>query len=158
MSKTPQIKDGHAFVQNRRALFEFEVIERLEAGLILMGSEVKSIRDGKCSLNEAYCQFNSRGELFLVQAHIGEYPMAHSRNHVPLRQRKLLLHERELLHLVDAVQQKGLTLIPLDMHAKNGRIKLALALVRGKKDYDKRASIKEREQKREIHRAIREHK
>ena len=158
MSTKPQIKDGHAFVQHRRALFEYEVVERHEAGLCLMGSEVKSIRDGKCSLNEAYCQFNSRGELFLVQAHIGEYPMAHARNHAPLRQRKLLMHQRELEHLSEAVQKQSMTLIPLDMHAKNGRIKLALALCRGKKDYDKRASIKEREQKREIDRAIREHK
>ena len=158
MSKSPQIKDGHAFVQHRRALFEYEVIERHEAGLVLMGSEVKSIRDGKASLAEAYCQFNSSGELFLHQAHVGEYPMAHGRGHVPLRLRKLLMHSRELEHLAEAVAQSGLTLIPLDMHARAGKIKLALALCRGKKTYDKRASIKEREHKREIQRAVREHK
>ena len=156
MSKTPQIKDGHAFVQHRRALFEYEVLERHEAGIALMGSEVKSIRDGKASLAEAFCQFNASGELFLHQAHIGEYPMAHARNHSPLRLRKLLMHRRELEHLAEAVAQSGLTLIPLDMHARAGKIKLALALCRGKKTYDKRASIKEREQKREIQRAVRE--
>ena len=156
MSKTPQIKDGHAFVQHRRALFEYEVIERHEAGLALMGSEVKSIRDGKASLAEAYCQFNSSGELFLHQAHIGEYPMSHGRGHVPLRLRKLLMHRRELEHLREAVSQAGLTLIPLDMHSRSGVIKLALALCRGKKTDDKRASLQEREQKREISRAVRE--
>lgn len=156
MSKPPQIKDGHAFVQHRKALFEYEVIERHEAGIALMGSEVKAIRDSKCSLAEAFCQFNHAGELFLVQAHIGEYPMAHGRNHLPLRQRKLLMHKKELEHLHESMQRSGFTLIPLDMHAKSGKIKLALALCRGKKTYDKRASIKEREQKREIDRAIRE--
>jgi SsrA-binding protein len=156
VSKSPKIKDGHAFVQHRRALFEYEVIERHEAGIALMGSEVKSIRDSKVSLAEAYCQFNGSGELFLVQAHIGEYPMAHARNHLPLRQRKLLMHRRELEHLFEEVQRAGHTLIPLDMHARAGKIKLALALCRGKKSYDKRASIKEREQKREIERAVRE--
>lgn len=158
MSKSQQIKDGHAFVQHRKALFEYEVLERHEAGIALHGSEVKSIRDGKCSLAEAYCQFNASGELFLVQAHIHEYAMAHSRNHLPLRQRKLLMHRKELDHLADAVSKTGLTLIPLDMHARAGKIKLAMALCRGKKTYDKRAAIKEREQKREIDRAIRERK
>jgi SsrA-binding protein len=152
----PTIKDGHVFVQNRRALFEYEVLERHEAGLMLMGSEVKSIRDSKVSLAEAYCQFDASGELYLLQTHIGEYPLAHARNHVPLRPRKLLMHRRELEHLAELVAHQGLTLIPLDLHTKGGKIKLALALCRGKKTYDKRASIKEREQKREIDRAIRE--
>jgi SsrA-binding protein len=157
VTKSPTLQDGHVFAQNRRATFEYEVLERLEAGLALMGSEVKSIRDGKVSLAEAYCQFGQADrELFLVQAHIGEYPLAHARNHTPLRQRKLLLHRRELDRLAEAVSQQGLTLIPLDLHARGGRIKLALALCRGKKFFDKRASIKEREQKREIDRAIRE--
>jgi len=152
----PTVKDGDLFAQNRRATFEYEVIERHEAGLMLMGSEVKSIRDGKVSLAEAYCQFDASGQLFLLQSHIGEYPLAHQRNHVPLRPRKLLMHRRELEHLAELVAHQGLTLIPLDLHSKGGKIKLALALCRGKKTYDKRASIKEREQKREIDRAIRE--
>lgn len=156
MSKTKtKIKDGHVFVQNRRATFEYEVLERLEAGIALQGSEVKSIRDGGCSLGEAYCQFQ-RGELYLYQAHINEYTQAHSRNHLPLRPRKLLLHRKELDHLAEAVDQAGLTLIPMALIARSGRIKLDLALCRGKKSYDKRASIKEREQKREIDRAMRE--
>jgi SsrA-binding protein len=150
------IQDGHVFVQNRRATFEYEVLERHEAGLMLMGSEVKSIRDSKVSLAEAFCQFAANGELFLLQAHIGEYPLAHHRNHTPLRPRKLLMHRRELEHLAEQVAHAGLTLIPLDLHSRAGKIKLALALCRGKKTYDKRATIKEREQKREIDRAIRE--
>lgn len=148
-------KDGHIFVQNRRATFEYEVLERYEAGLALVGSEVKSIRDGRCSLGEAYCQFQGE-ELYLYQAHVGEYTQAHGRNHIPLRARKLLLHRRELEHLSESVSQSGLTLIPLALLARSGRIKLELALCRGKKSYDKRATIKEREQKREIDREMRE--
>ncbi len=157
MTKSANIgrKDGQVFVQNRRATFEYEILERLEAGLALTGSEVKSIRDGRCSLGEAYCQFKG-DELFLYQAHVGEYTQAHDRNHLPLRPRKLLMHRRELDHLGEAVQQAGLTLIPLALIARSGRIKLELALCRGKKTFDKRATIKEREQKREIDRAIRE--
>lgn len=157
MKKTDKLatKDGHIFVQNRRATFEYEVLERYEAGLALMGSEVKSIRDGRVSLGEAYCQFQG-DQLFLYQAHIGEYTQAHDRNHLPLRPRKLLLHRKELDHLAESVDQAGLTLIPLALVARSGRIKLELALCRGKKTYDKRASIKEREQKREIDRAMRE--
>lgn len=150
------IQDGHLFAQNRRATFEYEVLERHEAGVQFMGSEVKAVRDSKVSLAEAYCQFDNQNQLFLLQSHIGEYPLAHARNHAPLRPRKLLMHRRELEHLAEMVAQQGLTLIPLDLHSKNGKIKLALALCRGKKTYDKRASIKEREQKREIDRAIRE--
>lgn len=161
--KTPP-KDGQILVQNRRATFEYEIIERHEAGIALMGSEVKSIRDGHCSIGEAYCQFASRPsgpgspapELYLYQAHIREYNQAHDRNHLPVRPRKLLLHRRELDHLAEAVDQAGLTLIPLALVARNGRIKLELALARGKKSFDKRATIKEREQKREIDRAMKE--
>lgn len=148
-------KKSEIFVQNRRATFEYEVLERYEAGIALLGSEVKSIRDGRCSLGEAYCQFQG-DQLFLYQAHVGEYTQAHDRNHLPLRPRKLLMHRRELDHLAEAVAQAGLTLIPLALVARDGRIKLELALCRGKKTYDKRATIKEREQKREVDRALRE--
>jgi SsrA-binding protein len=152
--KTPP-KDGQILIQNRRATFEYEVIERHEAGIALMGSEVKSIRDGHCSIAEAYCQFQGP-ELFLYQAHIREYNQAHDRNHLPVRPRKLLLHRRELDHLAEAVDQAGLTMIPLALIARHGRIKLEFALARGKKSFDKRASIQEREQKREIDRAMKD--
>jgi len=140
---------------NRRARHEYEILEELEAGLMLQGSEVKSIREGRVSLKEAYCQFRGR-ELFLLQAHVAEFPQAHARNHPPLRARKLLLHTKELEHLASAVQMQGLTIVPLAMYVKGRRIKLLIGLARGKKLHDKRATIKERDEKREIQRAIRE--
>ena len=147
---------GTLLVKNRRATHDYEILDHLEAGLVLQGSEVKSIRDGKVSLAEAYAQFQG-GELWLVSAHIAEYPMAHMRNHDPMRPRKLLLHRRELIKLAEAVAQGGLTVVPLTLYLKDGRIKLEIGLARGKKNVDKRQSIKERDQKREMARAIREH-
>jgi SsrA-binding protein len=141
---------------NRKARFDFEILEELEAGLVLHGSEVKSIRDRRVSLKEAYCQFRE-DQLYLLQAHIAEFTQAHARNHPPLRARKLLLHRRELDRLHEAVKQQGLTIIPLALYLKNRHIKLLIGLARGKKIHDKRASIKEREQKREMQRAVREH-
>ncbi|WP_258182856.1 SsrA-binding protein SmpB [Enhygromyxa salina] len=140
---------------NRKARHEFEVLEQIEAGIMLQGSEVKSIRDHRVSLREAFCQFRG-DELFLLQAHIAEFTQAHARNHPPLRARKLLLHRRELDRLFDAVKQQGLTLIPLAMYLKDRRIKVLIGLARGKKIHDKRAALKEREQKREMDRAMRE--
>jgi SsrA-binding protein len=140
---------------NRKARYEFEILEELEAGIMLAGSEVKSIRDHKVSLKEAFCQFRG-DELFLLQAHIAEFTQAHARNHLPLRARKLLLHRKELEHFQDAVQQQGLTIIPLTMYLKDRRVKLLIGLARGKKVHDKRAVIKDREQQREMQRAVRE--
>lgn len=142
-------------VKNRRALHDYEIIERHEAGVVLYGSEVKSIKDAKVSLTEAFAQFQNN-ELWLMSAHVGEYPMAHMRNHPPLRPRKLLLHRRELDALAEAVAQGGLTVVPLALYLKGGRIKLEIGLARGKKSHDKRQSIKERDQKREMARAIAE--
>lgn len=147
---------GSSLAQNRRAGFEFEILERFEAGLVLKGSEVKSMRDGKLSLAESYAQFE-RDELFLLGAHVAEFPQAHRRNHEPLRPRKLLLHRRQLDRLHEAVQQAGMTIVVLQIYLKDGRIKAELGLARGKKLHDKRASIKSREQEREVRRAMREH-
>lgn len=146
---------GSTLAQNRKALFEYHVLERFEAGLSLLGSEVKSIREAKVSLVEAYAQFRGR-ELYLLGAHVAEYPMAHARNHDPVRPRKLLLHRRELDRLETAVRREGFTLVPLALYLKDGRIKLELGLCKGKQVHDKRASIKTRDQKREIDRALRE--
>jgi SsrA-binding protein len=142
-------------VDHRRATFEYEILERFEAGLVLVGSEVKSIRAGKCSLAEAWAGFE-RDELWLREAHVAEFPQAHARNHEPLRPRKLLLHRRELEHLHEAVTRDGLTIVPLALVLREGRIKLEIGLARGKKLHDKRAGIREREHKREIDRAMRE--
>ena len=147
---------GSSLAQNRRATFEFEILERFEAGLVLKGSEVKSMRDGKLSLTESYAQFEGT-ELFLLGAHVAEFPQAHRRNHEPLRPRKLLLHRRQLDRLHEAVQQAGMTIVVLQLYLKDGRIKAELGLARGKKVHDKRASIKSREQEREVRRAMREH-
>jgi len=144
-------------VKNRRATHNYEILDRFEAGLVLQGSEVKSIRDGKISLAESYAQFRAEGgvnELWLLGAHVAEYPMAHMRNHDPVRARKLLLHRRELDRLLESVTQGGLTIVPLSMYLKEGRIKLEIGLARGKKAVDKRNAIKERDTKRELDRAM----
>ena len=156
LAKKKKVKLGDELLEdNRKARFDFEILEELEAGVVLHGSEVKSIRDRRVSLKEAYCQFRE-DELYLLQAHIAEFTQAHARNHPPLRARKLLLHRRELDRLHEAVQQLGLTIIPLAMYLKDRRIKLLIGLARGKKVHDKRASIKERETKREMQRAVRD--
>lgn len=151
--KTAKASPG-LLVENRKARHEYHFLEEYEAGLALLGSEVKSIRDRKISLAEAFCQFYG-DELFLVQAHIAEYTNAHARNHEPLRKRKLLLKRRELDAIRDAVKLQGVTVVPTKVYLKERRIKLGLALGKGKKLHDKRASIREREQKREMARARR---
>jgi SsrA-binding protein len=140
---------------NRRATFDYEVIERYEAGVAFTGSEVKSVRDGRISLAEAYA-IVERGEAWLVNAHVAEYVLAHRRNHEPLRKRKLLLHRREIDKLGQAVQKGGLTLIPLKVYTKGRRIKIELGLCRGKHVHDKREKVREREHKREVDREMRE--
>ena len=142
-------------VANRRAKFDYELLERFEAGLVLTGSEVKSMRAGNVSLAEAYCAFRG-DELFLEQAHVAPYPLAHARNHDPMRPRKLLLHRRELDRLHGAVRREGLTLVPVRLYLKKGRIKLEIALGRGKKTHDKRHAIKARDAERQMRRALRE--
>jgi SsrA-binding protein len=156
LAKKKKQKLGDELLEdNRKARFDYEILEELEAGIVLHGSEVKSIRDRHVSLKEAYCQFRGN-ELFLMQAHVAEFTQAHARNHAPLRIRKLLLHRVQLDKLRESVQIQGLTIIPLALYLKDRHIKLQIGLARGKKVHDKRASIKEREQKREIDRAIRD--
>ena len=139
---------------NKRARHDYLIDEEIEAGIVLEGSEVKSIRDGKVSLSEAFCAFK-RDELFLMQAHIAEYVEAHGRNHLPVRPRKLLLHRRELDKLKRAVQREGMTIVPLEIYIKGRVLKVAIGLARGKKEHDKRHSIKAREETREMQRALR---
>ncbi|MCH9688203.1 MAG: SsrA-binding protein SmpB [Deltaproteobacteria bacterium] len=147
---------GSSLAQNRRATYNYEILDRFEAGLVLAGSEVKAIRDRKVSLAESFAQFRG-DELFLMSMHVGEFPQAHKRNHEPLRPRKMLLHRRQLDKLYGEVQNTGMALLCLQLYLKDGRIKAELGLGRGKKLHDKRASIKERDQKREVQRALREH-
>jgi SsrA-binding protein len=139
--------------RNRRARHEYHVDETLEAGLVLAGSEVKSIRDGKVTLVDAFADVD-RGEAWLHQMEIGVYAQAHMRNHEPRRKRKLLLHRREIDRLEGKIREKGATIVPLSLYEKKGRVKAELALVHGKQSWDKREDSKKRESQREIDRAM----
>ncbi len=142
--------------QNRRARFEYHIEETIEAGIVLTGTEVKSLREGRANINEAYAG-EMNGELWLFNAHISEYAAASRFNHEPRRPRKLLLHRREMERLLGAVQRKGMTIVPLSLYfAPNGRVKVELALARGKKLHDKRETAKERDWQREKARIMRE--
>lgn len=138
---------------NRRARFNYHLLETFEAGVALTGTEVKSIRDSKISLAEAYCKVDGRGEVWLVDAHIAPYRHAGRTNHDPLRPRKLLLHKREILRLIGKVREKGLTLVSTKVFFRRGRVKVEFALAKGKRQYDKREAIKQRDTQRELRRA-----
>jgi SsrA-binding protein len=140
--------------QNRRAYYEFEILEKFEAGLVLQGSEVKSLRQRGASIRDAYAQMR-QGEAWLVGAHIPEYEQAGLTGHDPLRTRKLLLHRHEIEEIAGGLQERGLSLIPIRLYFKEGRAKIELGLGRGKALHDKRRAIAEREAKREADRAIR---
>jgi SsrA-binding protein len=139
---------------NRKAQHDYHILERLEAGIALTGTEIKAIRDGRVNLRDAYAR-PERGEMWLVGAHVGPYPAAGPFNHDPGRRRKLLLHRAEILELGRAVEEKGLTLVPLRLYFKSGRAKVELALARGRRRYDRRQAIARREAEREMRRALR---
>jgi len=135
---------------NKSAFFNYEIIERLEAGISLFGSEVKSVRDGRISLKESYAEIRN-GEVFLVHANISPYEPANRFNHEPVRDRKLLLHRREIKRLIGKIREKGWTLIPTQVVLTDkGKVKVELALGKGKRAFEKRQSIKERETAREV--------
>jgi SsrA-binding protein len=139
---------------NRRARFEYELLDTYEAGLVLRGPEVKSLRAGKASLGDAYAVVR-RGEMYLVNAHIGPYEEAGRENSDPRRERKLLLHRAEIARLAGDVSERGFTLVPVSLYFKDGRAKVELALARGKKLHDKRETIRRREEEREVQRTLR---
>ncbi len=139
---------------NRKARYNYSIGDTFEAGIALQGTEVKSLRAGKANLQDAYCRVE-RGEVFLYNAHISPYELGTHFNHEPLRVRKLLLHRREIRRLEKETQQKGSTLVPLKIYFKNGRAKVEIGIARGKKQYDKRADIAERESKRRLERVTR---
>jgi SsrA-binding protein len=138
---------------NRRAFHDYEIGERFEAGLVLTGSEVKSLRDNRAHLKDAYARFFGE-ELFLVGAHISPYAPASQFGHDPTRSRKLLLHRREIERLRGRIQERGLTLVPLRLYWSKGRAKAELGLGRGRKLHDKRVAIRERMERREVDRAM----
>jgi SsrA-binding protein len=151
MADDPQRK---LVASNRRARFDYEILDRVEAGIELRGPEVKSLRAGRASLNEAYALVRG-GEVFLVNAHIDPYEQAGRENADPRRERRLLLHKREILRLEGQVAERGRTLVPLALYFRGGRAKIELALARGKRSIDKRQTIQRREQEREVARALR---
>jgi len=156
MAKSPPKSDNpndRSICTNRRARFEYEIIDQLECGIVLRGSEVKSLRDGKVSLEEAYARVTD-GELWLVGCDIAQYPQANLMNHEPRRTRKLLLHSRELRKFAESAEFKGLTLIPLAMYFTRGIVKVKIAVGRGKKLHDKREKLKKDTANREIQRQL----
>lgn len=148
-------KEGEKLIaENRRARFDYHVEDSVEAGLMLMGSEVKSLRDGKVNLSDSY-GLPKNGELYLLNAHIGPFKAAAIFGHEPLRARKLLLHREQIDKWTTKVNERGYSIIPLRLYFKNGRAKVLLGLCTGKKHEDRRQDIKERETRREMDRAIR---
>ena len=142
---------------NRRARRNYSIVDVFEAGLVLVGSEVKSLRDGKMELKDSYGDIR-RGEAWLVGAHISPYDFAHEGGHEPERERKLLLHRREIDRIAGQTAEKGLTLVPLQVYFKDGKAKVEMGLAKGKTTVDKRQSLREREHAREMERAVRSHR
>jgi SsrA-binding protein len=150
-------EDAHnkIIATNRKALFNYEVFERAEAGMMLVGSEVKSIREGGLNFRDSFVEFRG-GELFLVGCRIGPYSHGNIQNHAEGRERKLLLHKREILKLGGKATEKGYTIIPLKAYFKKGRVKIEIGLARGKKSHDKREAIKRKDIDRDTRQAVRD--
>ena len=153
--KQPEKKDAIEKVvsRNRRAAFQYDIFATIEAGLVLVGTEVKSLRDGKANLEDAFARVEG-GELWLYKLEIPEYAMGNIMNHEPKRKRKLLLHKREIDKFADGTTERGFTIVPLRLYFKEGRAKVEIAVCRGKKLHDKRDSMKEKTAKRDMARAI----
>ena len=143
-----------SIAKNRRARHDYSILDTYEAGIVLTGSEVKSLRDGRANLSDAYGIVRD-GQIYLLNLHISPYERASYNNHEPTRTRKLLLHKREIGRLIGAIERQGLTLVPLELYFKRGVAKVAMALGKGKKLHDKRDAEKERDATREIARAVR---
>jgi len=144
---------GKLVAQNKKARHDYEILDTYECGLVLTGTEVKSLRQGRCSLVDGYAVIQD-GEAWLMGVHIPEYTEGTWNNHAPRRQRKLLLHKGEILRLVGKTKETGLALVPLQLYFKDGRAKVEIALARGRKAHDKRQAISERDAKREIQKAL----
>jgi len=145
--------DG-VIARNKRARHDYHILDTWETGIVLSGTEVKALRQGKATLTDAYGNVRD-GEIYLLNLHIGQYEQGNVFNHEPTRTRKLLMHKREIRRLIGAVEREGLTLVPLDLHFKEGRVKVSLALAKGKKLHDKREDIRRRDDEREMARVAR---
>lgn len=144
--------DKKIIATNRKAKFEYSLLEHYEAGIALLGTEIKSVRARQISIAEAYIQTDGK-EVWLINSHIAPYDPASRMNHDPKRKRKLLLHKKEIMKLWNSVRQKGLTIIPVEVYLRNGKAKIDIAVARGKKLYDKRRDIAERDMKRDLERS-----
>ena len=153
MDKTEREKAKTSIAENRKAHHDFHLLETFEAGIVLLGTEVKSIREGRVNLRDSYARVED-GEVFLYNVNISPYSHRGYADHEPLRRRKLLLHRNEIRKLIGKTVEKGMTLVPVRLYYKNGRVKVAVSLAKGKKEYDKRETIKRRETDRETRAAI----
>jgi SsrA-binding protein len=153
MAKTDREQAQTVLADNRKAHHDFHLLETFEAGVVLLGTEVKAIREGRVNLRDSYARVEG-GELFIYNVHISPYSHRGYADHDPLRRRKLLLHKQEIRKLIGKTVEKGMTLVPVRMYLKNGRVKIAVSLAKGKKDYDKRETLKRRETDRETRAAI----
>ncbi len=142
--------------ENRKAKFNYFIEDKYEAGMVLLGTEIKSIRLGRVNLKDSYARIR-KGEVFVHQMHIGVYPFATYYNHEPLRKRKLLLNKHEIKRLYGKVNEKGFSLIPIKLYLQNGKAKLTLAVAKGKRKHDKRQAIRERDEKRDLERSKKEY-
>lgn len=153
MANNKQNHDDKPLAQNRKARHDYEILETVEAGMVLTGTEIKSIRAGKMNLQDGFVSIKD-GEIWLKNAHISPYDHGNLFNHDPLRDRKLLLHRREISKLDQEVRQKGMTIVPLKVYLLRGRAKILIGLARGKHSYDKRHALKDQQAKRDIERAL----
>jgi SsrA-binding protein len=151
--KTEREKAQSSVAENRKAFHDFHLMETFEAGLVLLGTEVKAIREGRVNLRDSFARVED-GEVFLYNVNISPYSHRGYADHEPLRRRKLLLHRSEIKKLIGKTVEKGMTLVPVRLYFKNGRVKVAVSLAKGKKDYDKRETIKRRESDRETRAAM----
>jgi SsrA-binding protein len=149
----PKERGQKVIVSNRKARHDYSILDTYECGLVLVGTEVKSLREGKASLADAFATVDD-GEVWLRNVHIPEYTQGTWTNHMPRRTRKLLLHRREIEKLIGKTKESGLSLVPLSMYFKDGKVKVEIALARGKKDYDKRQTLAKRDAQRDISRAM----
>lgn len=152
MAKKPKFNDK-ALAQNKKARHDYSILSTMEAGMVLTGTEIKSIRDRRVTLRDGYVQIR-HGEAILMNVQINEYLQGNQFNHDPFRNRKLLLHKKEILKLQEETKNKGITIVPLKMYLKNGFAKVLIGVAKGKHEYDKRESLKKRDQQREIDRAL----
>lgn len=153
--RTEREKAQKTIAENRKALHDYHIIETFEAGLVLLGTEVKAIREGRVNLRDSFARVEN-GEVFVYNVHIASYSHRGYADHDPVRKRKLLLHASEIRKLTGKTVERGLTLVPLRLYFKKGRVKMAISLARGKKEYDRRETIKRREVDRETRAAVKE--